>query len=72
MGNIEDIRNDARYAFEHATPGGGYIMDSTHSLAVETKKESTLEIKRCRDQWGIYPINRQRFRKYVLWLEMRS
>ncbi|MGQ9554878.1 MAG: hypothetical protein ACUVWR_12280 [Anaerolineae bacterium] len=42
MGNIEDICNDARYAFEHATPGGGYIMDSTHSLAVDAKKESIL------------------------------
>lgn len=57
MGNIEDIRNDARYAFQHAAPGGGYIMGSTHSLAVGAKKENILEMKRCRDQWGGYPVN---------------
>jgi uroporphyrinogen decarboxylase len=62
MGSVEDIRDDARYAFEHAAPGGGYIMGSTHSLAVDAKKDNILEMKRCRDQWGTYPINPQRFR----------
>jgi uroporphyrinogen decarboxylase len=61
MGDVEDIRNDARYAFEHAAPGGGYIMGSTHSLAVDAKKENVLEMKRCRDEWGIYPIDPRRF-----------
>ena len=56
-GTVEDIRNDARYAFQHAAPGGGYIMGSTHSLAVDAKKENVLEMKRCRDEWGGYPID---------------
>lgn len=57
LGNVEDIRNDARYAFKYAAPGGGYIMGSTHSLAVDAKKENILEMKRCRDEWGNYPID---------------
>ena len=62
LGDVEEIRNDARYAFEHAAPGGGYIMGSTHSLAVDAKVENILEMKRCRDEWGIYPIDPRRFR----------
>lgn len=61
LGNTEDIRNDARYAFKHAAPGGGYIMGSTHSLAVGAKKENILEMKRCRDEWGNYPIDPKLF-----------
>ena len=61
LGSVEDIRNDARYAFEHAAPGGGYIMGSSHSLAVVAKRENILELKRCRDEWGIYPIDPKRF-----------
>ena len=57
LGSAEDIRIDARYAFEHAAPGGGFIMGSTHSLAVDAKRENLLEMKRCRDEWGGYPIN---------------
>ena len=57
LGSTEDIRNDARYAFKHAAPGGGYIMGSTHSLAVDAKRENILEMKRCRDEWGHYPID---------------
>ena len=60
-GHAEDIRNDARYAFTHAAPGGGYIMGSTHSLAVDAKRENILEMKRCRDEWGVYPIDPRRF-----------
>lgn len=56
MGTPDDIRNDARYAFQHAAPDGGYIMGSSHSLAVDAKRENLLEMKRCRDQWGVYPI----------------
>ena len=62
LGSVEDIRNDARYSFEHAAPGGGYIMGSSHSLAVDAKKENILEMKRCRDEWGAYPINPAVFR----------
>jgi hypothetical protein len=62
LGSVDDVRNDARYSFEHAAPGGGYIMGSSHSLAVDAKKENVLEMKRCRDEWGIYPINPAAFR----------
>lgn len=61
LGDVEDIRADARYAFEHAASGGGFIMGSTHSLAVGAKPENILEMKRCRDEWGIYPIDPGRF-----------
>jgi uroporphyrinogen-III decarboxylase len=57
LGTPQDIRDDARYAFQHAAPGGGYIMGSTHSLAVDAKRENILEMKRCRDEWGVYPID---------------
>lgn len=56
LGTPDDIRADARYAFSHAAPGGGYIMGSTHSLAVDAKPENILQMKRCRDEWGVYPI----------------
>lgn len=61
LGSVEDIRNDARYAFKYAAEGGGYIMGSTHSLAVDAKKENILEMKRCRDEWGNYPIDLKLF-----------
>jgi len=61
MGDVDDIRADARYSFEYAAPGGGYIMGSTHSLAVGAKPENILEMKRCRDEWGVYPIDPKRF-----------
>ena len=61
LGDVEDIRADARYAFEHGAPGGGFIMGSTHSLAVDAKVENILEMKRCRDEWGLYPIDPKRF-----------
>ncbi len=62
LGSVEDIRNDARYAFQYAAPGGGYIMGSTHSLAVDAKRENILEMKRCRDEWGNYPIDPSLFK----------
>ncbi len=55
-GTPEDIRADARYAFGSAGPGGGFIMGSSHSLAVGAKLENILEMKRCRDEWGVYPL----------------
>lgn len=61
MGTPEDIRADARYSFTYAAPGGGYIMGSTHSLAVGAKVENVLEMKRVRDEWGTYPIDPARF-----------
>lgn len=62
LGTPDDIREDARYAFTHAAPGGGFIMGSTHSLAVDAKRENLLEMKRVRDEWGVYPIQPRRFR----------
>lgn len=62
LGTPEDIRRDAAYAFRHAAPGGGYIMGSTHSLAVGAKRENILEMKRCRDEWGNYPIDPKLFK----------
>jgi len=61
LGSTEDIRDDARYAFAQAAPGGGYIMGSSHSLAVDARRENILEMKRCRDEWGVYPIDPKRF-----------
>ncbi len=57
-GSVDDIRADARYAFSNAAPGGGYIMGSSHSLAVGARAENVLEMKRCRDEWGRYPIGK--------------
>jgi hypothetical protein len=62
LGGVSDIRSDARYAFRYAAPGGGYIMGSSHSLSVGARIENILEMKRCRDQWGVYPIDPRRFR----------
>lgn len=62
MGTPQDIRQDACYAFSQAGPGGGYIMGSSHSLAVGAKLENILEMKRCRDESGQYPIRPERFR----------
>jgi hypothetical protein len=61
LGSVEDIRENARYSFQYAAPGGGYIMGSTHSLAVDARRENILEMKRCRDEWGVYPIDPKRF-----------
>jgi len=61
LGSPEDIRADAAYAFQHAAPGGGFIMGSSHSLAVDARRENILEMKRCRDQWGVYPIDERNF-----------
>ena len=61
LGRPEDIRNEARYAFAQAAPGGGYILGSTHSLVVDARSEDILEMKGCRDEWGIYPIDPRRF-----------
>jgi uroporphyrinogen decarboxylase len=56
LGTPEQIREDARYAFQYAGPGGGFIMGSSHSLAVGATLENILEMKRCRDEWGVYPL----------------
>lgn len=55
-GTKEDIRSDARYSFSRAAPGGGFILGSSHSLAVGAIIENVEEMKKCRDEWGSYPI----------------
>jgi uroporphyrinogen decarboxylase len=55
-GTPEQIREDARYAYQYAGKGGGFIMGSSHSLAVGATLENILEMKRCRDEWGVYPL----------------
>ena len=49
LGRLEDIHRGARYSFESAAPGGGFIMGVNHSLAVDDKRENILELKRYRD-----------------------
>jgi uroporphyrinogen decarboxylase len=61
-GTEDDIRDDARYSFGCAAPGGGFIMGSSHSLAVGAKIENVLQMKRVRDEWGEYPVNPATFR----------
>ncbi|MBT3274739.1 MAG: hypothetical protein HN368_16395 [Spirochaetales bacterium] len=56
-GTIDQIRADAKSSFSKAGPGGGYIMGSSHSLAVGAKIENVREIVKCRDEWGTYPIS---------------
>ena len=56
-GTPDEIREDARYAISKAAPGGGFILGSSHSLAVGAKMENVWEMKKCRDEWGNYPIN---------------
>ena len=51
-GTPEQIREDARYALTHAAPGGGFILGSSHSLAVGATIENVEAMKRCRDEWG--------------------
>ena len=53
----EQIRKDAAYSFRHAGPGGGLIMGSSHSLAVGARRENVLQMKQCRDEWGVYPLD---------------
>ena len=51
----------ARSGIRRSRPGGGYIMGATHSLSVGAKVENALGMKRCRDEWGRYPIDPRRF-----------
>ena len=55
-GTPSEIREDARYSLSRAAAGGGFILGSTHSLSVGAKIENVWEMKKCRDEWGNYPI----------------
>ncbi|MFQ6097033.1 MAG: uroporphyrinogen decarboxylase family protein, partial [Armatimonadota bacterium] len=52
-GTMEDVRADVRRAMKHAKPGGGFILGSTHSIAVGTKYDNFMamldEFERLRD-----------------------
>ena len=36
-------------------------MGSSPSPAVDARRDNLLEMKRCRDEWGVYPIDPKRF-----------
>jgi len=55
-GTVPDVETDARYAIEHAAPGGGFIYGASHSLAVGTGIENLMAMKRFREEFGTYPI----------------
>ena len=52
-GTPEDVRADVRRAMAVAKPGGGYILGSSHSIAVGTKYDNLMamvdEFERLRD-----------------------
>ncbi len=52
-GTTEDVRRDVRYAMEHCKPGGGFILGSSHSIAVGTKYDNFMamldEFEKLRD-----------------------
>lgn len=52
-GTPDDIRQDVRHAIEVAKPGGGYVMGSSHSIAVGTSYDNYMamldEFVRLRD-----------------------
>ena len=56
LGTPDDVRADARYAIEHAAPGGGYIYGASHSLAVGTKPENLEAMRRALADYAAYPI----------------
>jgi len=39
-GTMEDVREDVRYAMREAKPGGGFILGSSHSIAVGSKYDN--------------------------------
>lgn len=57
LGTPEDIENDARYCMKWGAPGGGFILGSSHSLAVGCKPENLQRMKDCRMRYGQYPID---------------
>jgi hypothetical protein len=56
LGSTKEVREDARYCIKWGAPGGGFIYGASHSLAVGTKYENLMEMKACRERWGVYPI----------------
>jgi len=51
-----EIRKDAEYAFKSAGKDGGYIIGSSHSLTIGATYENIMEMKRVRDELGVYPL----------------
>ena len=39
-GTPDDVRQDIRYAMEHAKPGGRFILGASHSIAVGTNYDN--------------------------------
>jgi uroporphyrinogen-III decarboxylase len=55
-GTTKDIRNDAIYTFKNAAKEGGLIMGSSHSLTIGASYDNVMEMKKCRDELGVYPM----------------
>ena len=61
MGSTEDIRNDARYWFATAGPAAADSSWARPKLAGDAKAQNILMMKKCRDEWGKYPIDPKNF-----------
>ena len=57
----DDVRADVMYAIRHAAEGGGFILGSSHSVAVGTKYENYLAMFDALREFGSYPIDPDRF-----------
>lgn len=53
-GTPMDIRSDAIRAFNGVSKNGGFIMGSSHSLTIGATYENIMEMKKCRDELGVY------------------
>ena len=58
-GSVEDVEREARYAIEHAAPGGGHVLTSGNGLENGTKFENYQAMLRVRRDYGEYPLRRK-------------
>ena len=56
-GSVEDIRNDARYAFGHAAPGGGFILGTSDSMQKVAPLGNVVAFSDAARLFGRYPIS---------------
>jgi hypothetical protein len=55
-GSVEDVERQAKYAIQHAAPGGGLVLTSGNGLENGTKVENYRAMMRIRQEYGHYPI----------------
>jgi hypothetical protein len=55
-GSVGDVEREARYAIEHAAPGGGLVLTSGNGLERGTSWENYQAMLRVRRDCGAYPI----------------